>query len=105
MPDTTTFSWTRHDYRNTQTVAELLHQAEQLKISPLQVVERIVAGKIPDIKPPVKKKLAHFAGVIRDMRKFAIEVCVIPRYCTADELLDDGTHTCRTGCRACHLQS
>ncbi|TFK81255.1 UvrD-helicase-domain-containing protein [Polyporus arcularius HHB13444] len=56
-----------------KTVAELLHRAEQLKISPLTVVERIVDGKIPDIKPPVKKKLGHFVGVIRDMRKFANE--------------------------------
>ncbi len=55
-------------------MAELLHLAEQLKISPLTVVERIVDGKIPDIKPPVKKKLGHFVGVIRDMRKFANEV-------------------------------
>ncbi|KAI0749394.1 P-loop containing nucleoside triphosphate hydrolase protein [Daedaleopsis nitida] len=56
-----------------KTVAELLHRAEQLKISPLHVVERIVEGRIPDIKPPVKKKLANFAGVIRDLRKFANE--------------------------------
>lgn len=57
-----------------QTIAELLHRAEQLKISPLQVVERIVDGNIPDIKPPVKKKLCNFVGVIRDMRRFANEV-------------------------------
>ncbi|KAI0714341.1 P-loop containing nucleoside triphosphate hydrolase protein [Cerioporus squamosus] len=56
-----------------KTVAELLHRAEQLKIPPLKVVERIVDGKIPDIKPPVKKKLGTFVGVIRDMRKFANE--------------------------------
>ena len=57
-----------------QTVAELLHRAEQLKVPPLEVVERIVDGKIPDIKPSVKKKLANFVGIIRDLRKFAKEV-------------------------------
>ena len=40
----------------------------------MQVVERIVDGKIPDIKPPVKRKLASFVGIIRDLRKFANEV-------------------------------
>ena len=57
-----------------QTVAELLHRAEQLKVPPLEVVECIVDGKIPDIKPSVKKKLANFVGIIRDLRRFAKEV-------------------------------
>lgn len=57
-----------------QTVRELLHRAEQLKTTPLDVVERIVGGKIPDIKPPVKRKLANFAEAIRDLRKYANEV-------------------------------
>ena len=58
----------------TQTIAELLHRGEQLKVSPLQVAEHIVDGKIPDIKPPVKRKLTSFIGIIRDLRKFANEV-------------------------------
>ena len=57
-----------------QTVNELLHQAKQLGVSPMELVERIVDGKVPDIKPPVKKKLAAFAGMIRDLRKYANEV-------------------------------
>ncbi|KAL7279133.1 hypothetical protein ACG7TL_006973 [Trametes sanguinea] len=54
-----------------KTVSEITTRAQQLKISPLQVVERIVDGKIPDIKPPVKKKLASFVHTIRILRKYA----------------------------------
>ncbi|KAI0635844.1 UvrD-helicase-domain-containing protein [Trametes polyzona] len=54
-----------------KTVNEINLRAEQLKISPLQVVERIVDGKIPDIKPPVKKKLAAFIDTLRILRKHA----------------------------------
>ena len=57
-----------------QTVNEINLRAEQLKISPMQVVERIVDGTIPDVKPPVKKKLAGFVDTIRILRKHANEV-------------------------------
>ncbi|KAI0775289.1 UvrD-helicase-domain-containing protein [Trametes elegans] len=56
-----------------KTVHEITLRAEQLKISPMQVVERIIDGKIPDIKPPVKKKLASFVQIIRTLRKHANE--------------------------------
>ncbi|KAI8980111.1 UvrD-helicase-domain-containing protein [Trametes punicea] len=54
-----------------KTVNEILLRAEELKISPLQVVERIVDGRIPDIKPPAKRKLAPFVETIRILRKHA----------------------------------
>ncbi|KAI9057301.1 P-loop containing nucleoside triphosphate hydrolase protein [Trametes sanguinea] len=54
-----------------KTVNEISMRAQELKISPLLVVERIVDGKIPDIKPPVKKKLASFVHTIRILRKHA----------------------------------
>ncbi|KAH9945389.1 UvrD-helicase-domain-containing protein [Epithele typhae] len=54
-----------------KTVAVLLHQAEQLNTTPLDVVQRIIDGKIPDIKPPVKRKLGEFIGIIRDLRTYA----------------------------------
>ncbi|TBU33526.1 P-loop containing nucleoside triphosphate hydrolase protein [Dichomitus squalens] len=56
-----------------KTVAELLHRASQLKLPPLTVVERIVEGKIPDIKPPVKRKLSSFVDTLRDLRRYAHE--------------------------------
>ncbi|KAH9902943.1 UvrD-helicase-domain-containing protein [Cubamyces lactineus] len=56
-----------------KTVNEINLRAEQLKISPMQVVERIVDGTIPDVKPPVKKKLAGFVDTIRILRKHANE--------------------------------
>ena len=36
-------------------------------------MERIIDGKIPDIKPPVKRKLATFVETLRDLRKYAHE--------------------------------
>ncbi|KAI0368645.1 UvrD-helicase-domain-containing protein [Pilatotrama ljubarskyi] len=54
-----------------KTVNEINLRAEQLNISPMEVVERVVDGKIPDIKPPVKKKLAPFVETIRILRKHA----------------------------------
>ncbi|KAI0833387.1 UvrD-helicase-domain-containing protein [Trametes gibbosa] len=59
-----------------KTVHEINLRAEQLKISPLQVVERIVDGKIPDIKPPVKKKLDPFVDTLRILRKHANNACI-----------------------------
>ncbi|CDO74962.1 hypothetical protein BN946_scf184945.g34 [Trametes cinnabarina] len=54
-----------------KTINEITLRAQQLKISPLKVVERIVDGKIPDTKPPVKKKLASFVHTIRILRRHA----------------------------------
>lgn len=43
----------------------------------MQVVERIIDGKIPDVKPPVKKKLASFVDTLRILRKHANAVCPV----------------------------
>ncbi|KAK1224989.1 ATP-dependent DNA helicase srs2 [Marasmius sp. AFHP31] len=56
-----------------KTMKELLSRAEKEKISPLQIVEKIVDGRTPDIKPPVKRKLAAFVSAIRTTRKLATE--------------------------------
>ena len=45
------------------------------------MVERIVAGDIPDIKPPVKKKLATFVSIIDDLRKYANQVRISRHLC------------------------
>ncbi|OJT03389.1 ATP-dependent DNA helicase PcrA [Trametes pubescens] len=54
-----------------KTVHQITLRAEELKISPMQVVERIIDGKIPDVKPPVKKKLFPFVDTLRILRKHA----------------------------------
>ena len=80
-----------------QTIAELLHRATQLKVPPLTVVERIIDGKIPDIKPPVKKKLASFADALRDLRRFAREGMSPTKLITAlVELIQYGEHLRKT---------
>ncbi|KAM5530408.1 hypothetical protein V8D89_015919 [Ganoderma adspersum] len=80
-----------------KTIAELLHRAEQLKVPPLTVVERIVDGKIPDIKPPVKKKLASFTDTIRDLRRFANEGMSPTKLITAlVDLIQYGEHLKKT---------
>ncbi|KAF5367496.1 hypothetical protein D9758_003744 [Tetrapyrgos nigripes] len=56
-----------------KTLAELLARSEKAKISVLELVEKIHEGKTPDIKPPVKRKLASFVTNIRLLRKLANE--------------------------------
>jgi hypothetical protein len=57
-----------------QTLAEILTRATKLGTSPLDVVERVYDGKIPDVKPPVRKKLKAFVEPVRLLRKLAEEV-------------------------------
>ena len=49
-------------------------RAEKEKISALAVCEAIVDRKLPDNKPGVKKKVAPYVKVIRDLRKHAAAV-------------------------------
>lgn len=49
-------------------------RANKLQLSPLEVAERIHDGSIPDIKPPVKKKVAPFVEIVRALRKMAAGV-------------------------------
>jgi DNA helicase II / ATP-dependent DNA helicase PcrA len=48
--------------------------ANSRKISPIDVVEGIVADRLPDIKPPAKRKLIPFVSVIRRLRRDAAAV-------------------------------
>lgn len=59
-----------------QTISEILSTAERVKLSPLEVAEQIFDGKMPDIKPSVKRKLTTFLRPIRELRKLANEVSV-----------------------------
>jgi DNA helicase II / ATP-dependent DNA helicase PcrA len=54
-----------------QAVAELFARASKAEISPLQLVEKIHDGKVPDIKPPVKRKIGPFVIAIRRLRALA----------------------------------
>ncbi|KAG7089539.1 hypothetical protein E1B28_011212 [Marasmius oreades] len=56
-----------------KTLQELLSRAEKEKLSPLLIVEKIVDGRTPDIKPPVKRKLTSFVSVMRKVRRMAEE--------------------------------
>ncbi|CAA7266986.1 unnamed protein product [Cyclocybe aegerita] len=51
-----------------RSIEEIAAQASKLKISQLELVERIHDGKVPDIKPPIKRKLVSFVKAIRALR-------------------------------------
>ncbi|KAF9267802.1 UvrD-helicase-domain-containing protein [Marasmius fiardii PR-910] len=56
-----------------KTLQELISRAQKEKLSPLHIVEKIVDGRTPDIKPPVKRKLASFVSVVRTIQKMTLE--------------------------------
>ncbi|KAL0954493.1 hypothetical protein HGRIS_003461 [Hohenbuehelia grisea] len=56
-----------------KTVAEIFVRADKTKSTPLEVIEKICDGRMPDIKPPVKRKVASFVAAIRSLRKLASE--------------------------------
>ena len=60
--------------RRLQTLTEIATQAEKLKISQLELVERIHDNKVSDIKPPIKRKLTSFVQAIRKLRSLDNDV-------------------------------
>ncbi|KAI0322583.1 P-loop containing nucleoside triphosphate hydrolase protein [Amylostereum chailletii] len=54
-----------------KSVAQIVARAEQERLSPLDVVERIYDGKMPDNKPGIRKKIASYVKIIRTLRKYA----------------------------------
>ncbi|KAH8099919.1 UvrD-helicase-domain-containing protein, partial [Cristinia sonorae] len=58
-----------------KTVEQILAKAKQMKISPMEVVIRIHEGKIPDTKPPLKRKVTDFVDAIRLLRERAEQHC------------------------------
>ncbi|KAG2070745.1 UvrD-helicase-domain-containing protein [Suillus decipiens] len=54
-----------------KSLGEILSRAQTLKISPLTLVERIHDSVIPDLKPPVKRKVQSFVDVIRSLKSSA----------------------------------
>ncbi|KDQ15802.1 hypothetical protein BOTBODRAFT_31276 [Botryobasidium botryosum FD-172 SS1] len=60
-----------------KSVLEIQTAASASGISPMQFVEKIYAGTAPDIKPPIKRKLATFVKPIQDLRKLAYQGCPV----------------------------
>ncbi|KAF5359087.1 hypothetical protein D9756_003438 [Leucocoprinus leucothites] len=56
-----------------KTLDNLASRAQGNKSSMLKVVERICDNRIPDIKPPIKRKLADFVKAMQKLRKLASE--------------------------------
>lgn len=52
----------------------------------LAIVEKICDNRIPDIKPPIKRKLDDFAKVIQRLKKLALEV---RNWITSNLVLED----------------
>ncbi|KAJ8521924.1 hypothetical protein ONZ45_g1446 [Pleurotus djamor] len=55
-----------------KTLEELSIRAEKTQKQPMDVVELIHAGKQPDIKPPIKRKIASFVDTIQSLRTLAL---------------------------------
>ena len=62
-----------------QSVDELLAISTKKGISPIRVMELIHDGKLPDIKPPCKRKIGDFVNAIKTLRALAANV-PIPHY-------------------------
>ncbi|KDR76278.1 hypothetical protein GALMADRAFT_225966 [Galerina marginata CBS 339.88] len=58
-----------------KSLSEVASQAQRLKISQLELVEKIYDNKVPDIKPSVKKKIVSFVKTIRSLRKLDEDKC------------------------------
>ena len=63
--------------RVVQSIAQIIAKAEKDEISPLDVAERICDGQMPDIKPPVKRKLGQYVKIVRGLREHANAVNVV----------------------------
>lgn len=56
-----------------KTIAQIVTRAQARKSSPYTIVQLICASKIPDVKPPVKKKLVGFVKVVEQLGAHAKE--------------------------------
>ncbi|KAJ3820348.1 P-loop containing nucleoside triphosphate hydrolase protein [Lentinula raphanica] len=54
-----------------KSVAELIARAESSKLTLVELVEKIHSNKTPDVKPAVKRKIAPFVSVFRNLRQMA----------------------------------
>ncbi|KAK4688393.1 ATP-dependent DNA helicase UvrD/PcrA, partial [Tremellales sp. Uapishka_1] len=58
-----------------KSLAELVAAAKKMKVSPMELSERITDGdKLPTgLKPAIKKSLASFVGIVRKLRRAAVK--------------------------------
>ncbi|GJE88670.1 UvrD-helicase-domain-containing protein [Phanerochaete sordida] len=54
-----------------KSVAELLAAAARRGCAPLALVEGICAGRVPDIRPPVRRKVGEFVAIVKELRELA----------------------------------
>ncbi|KAG6909068.1 hypothetical protein DXG01_002221 [Tephrocybe rancida] len=58
-----------------KTLQEIAARAEASKVSQLTIMERICDCRLPDMKPPAKRKLSSFVSAIRTLRDLANKSC------------------------------
>ncbi|CAE6448608.1 unnamed protein product [Rhizoctonia solani] len=56
-----------------KSIAEIVARASSEKTTAFSVIERICDGTVPDIKPPIKRKVSELVRLIRQLRKWAAE--------------------------------
>jgi DNA helicase II / ATP-dependent DNA helicase PcrA len=64
-------------YFNFKTLREISLRAEKINVYPLEVIEKIHDSTIPDIQPPIKRKLFSFVQTIRELRRLANKVSAV----------------------------
>jgi hypothetical protein len=58
-----------HVLTKLQSIKEIINVARKRRISPMGLVEKIAAGRIPDIQPSVRSKVKSFVKVINSLRE------------------------------------
>ncbi|KAF4597533.1 hypothetical protein EYR40_007995 [Pleurotus pulmonarius] len=56
-----------------KTITELELRAQKTNKTPLELVELIHGGRVPDIKPPIKRKIPSFVKAIQTLRELATD--------------------------------
>jgi len=73
-----------------QSIEEILNIARKRKISPMALVEKIAAGRIPDTRPSVRSKVQSFVKIINSLRECVNKVsCFSSGVSISDEYLGD----------------
>jgi len=65
---------------------EIINAARKRKISPMALVEKIAAGRIPDTQPSVRSKVRSFVKAINTLRGCVDKVCY---FSSGEAILDE----------------
>lgn len=57
-----------------KSVAEIFTLAGRKGVGALDALERVCEGRVPDTKPPVRRKAGEFVAVVRELRRLALKV-------------------------------